>query len=123
VSRDVADLSVHHLDLIVHGAPCLLTSADALQVSRSCRHALVVLCSRTVRRVSGPVPGGHAALRLYSSLYRKRLEVVIAPAAPAQERGASNCLSRVQASLQSAGPHTVARCTSQSLFLLPLFRF
>ena len=69
VSRDVADLSVHHLDLIVHGAPCLLTSADALQVSRSCRHALVVLCSRTVRRVSGPVPGGHAALRLYSSLY------------------------------------------------------
>ena len=61
-----------------------------LQVSRSGRNALAVLYWRTVRRASGPVPGGHAALRLHSSLYRKRLEVFIAPAAPAEERGACN---------------------------------
>jgi hypothetical protein len=94
VSRDVADLSVHHLDLVVHGAPRAPTSTYALHVSRSCSNSLAVFCSRTFRGVSWPVPGGHAALWLHAALYRKRFEVFIAPAAAAEERGASNCFPR-----------------------------
>ena len=105
-----------------------------LQVSRSGRNALAVLYWRSVRRASGPVrahaflhcifvtfgqvPGGHAALRLHSSLYRKRLEVFIAPAAPAEERGACNCLPRVETSVV-----TISRCPySRSVYVTqPLF--